>query len=96
MGCGARYDGCKDFERPKYGVLNVMNDHRGVVRAAQYGDCYLIMKDVRLRATFSPEDSTTNPRDPRQKSATESRRNSVDGTIWLQFSLEAISHTLRF
>lgn len=51
------YDGAKDFERPKYGVLNVMDDYRGVVRAKQYGDGYLIMKDTRLRATFSPEDS---------------------------------------
>eukprot|EP00930_Biecheleria_cincta_P045374 TRINITY_DN31282_c0_g1_i1.p1 TRINITY_DN31282_c0_g1~~TRINITY_DN31282_c0_g1_i1.p1 ORF type:complete len:677 (+),score=132.93 TRINITY_DN31282_c0_g1_i1:190-2031(+) len=51
------YDGCKDFERPKYGVLNVHNDYRGVVRAAQYGDCYMILKDFRLRTTFSPEDS---------------------------------------
>ena len=31
------YDGCRDFERPKYGVLNVHNDYRGVVRAKQYG-----------------------------------------------------------
>jgi len=51
------YDGCTDFERPKYGVLNVHNDYRGVVRAAQYGDCYCILKDARLRTTFSPEDS---------------------------------------
>eukprot|EP00440_Ansanella_granifera_P022032 gb/GFBE01023923.1/.p1 GENE.gb/GFBE01023923.1/~~gb/GFBE01023923.1/.p1 ORF type:complete len:661 (+),score=140.10 gb/GFBE01023923.1/:1-1983(+) len=51
------YDGCRDFERPKYGVLNVHNDYRGVVRAAQYGDCYVILKDTRLRTTFSPEDS---------------------------------------
>lgn len=51
------YDGCRDFERPKYGVLNVMNDYRGVVRAKQYGDGYMIVKDARLRTTFSPEDS---------------------------------------
>merc|ERR1711920_299935 len=51
------YDGCTPFERPKYGVLNVMNDYRGVVRAKQYGDCYMILKDMRLRTTFSPEDS---------------------------------------
>eukprot|EP00913_Durusdinium_trenchii_P013300 g12483.t1 len=35
------YTGCRDFERPKYGVLNVHNDYRGVVRAKQYGDCYM-------------------------------------------------------
>lgn len=51
------YDGCRDFERPKYGVLNVHNDYRGVVRAKQYGDCYMVLKDARLRTTFSPEDS---------------------------------------
>lgn len=51
------YSGCRDFERPKYGVLNVHNDYRGVVRAKQYGDCYIVLKDVRLRTTFSPEDS---------------------------------------
>lgn len=51
------YDGCRDFERPKYGVLNVHNDYRGVVRAKQYGDCYMVLKDFRLRTTFSPEDS---------------------------------------
>ena len=51
------YDGCVDFERPKYGVLNVMNDYRGVVKAQQYGDGYMIIKDARLRTTFSPEDS---------------------------------------
>ncbi|CAJ1350548.1 unnamed protein product [Effrenium voratum] len=54
------YDGCKDFERPKYGVLNVHNDYRGVVRAKQYGlwgDCYMVLRDARLRTTFSPEDS---------------------------------------
>merc|ERR1712190_461582 len=41
----------------KYGVQNVMNDYRGVVKCAQYGDSYLVLKDVRLRCTFSPEDS---------------------------------------
>ncbi|CAK9074259.1 unnamed protein product [Durusdinium trenchii] len=51
------YTGCRDFERPKYGVLNVHNDYRGVVRAKQYGDCYMVLKDARLRTTFSPEDS---------------------------------------
>jgi hypothetical protein len=44
-------------DRPKYGVQNVMNDHRGVVACKQYGESYLILKDVRLRCTFAPEDS---------------------------------------
>merc|ERR1719219_3319819 len=34
-----------------------MNDHRGVVKCAQYGSSYVVLKDVRLRCTFSPEDS---------------------------------------
>mmetsp|Transcript_490 Transcript_490/g.1093 ORF Transcript_490/g.1093 Transcript_490/m.1093 type:complete len:496 (-) Transcript_490:80-1567(-) len=52
-----RYDSALPFERCKYGVQNVMNDYRGVVKCAQYGDSYLVLKDVRLRCTFSPEDS---------------------------------------
>jgi len=51
------YDKAGGSDRPKYGVQNVMNDHRGVIRCAQYGDSYLILKDARLRCTFSPEDS---------------------------------------
>mmetsp|Transcript_49535 Transcript_49535/g.143724 ORF Transcript_49535/g.143724 Transcript_49535/m.143724 type:complete len:671 (+) Transcript_49535:74-2086(+) len=54
---GGAYDGTKGFDRPKYGVLNTMNDHRGVIKCAQYGDSYIVLKDVRLRSTFSPEDS---------------------------------------
>merc|ERR1711966_124505 len=45
------------FDRVKYGVLNVMYDYRGVARTENYGDSYLILKDVRLRCTFSPQDS---------------------------------------
>ena len=29
----------------------------GVVKCKQYGDSYLVLKDCRLRCTFSPEDS---------------------------------------
>eukprot|EP00401_Gymnodinium_catenatum_P063094 CAMPEP_0117474320 /NCGR_PEP_ID=MMETSP0784-20121206/9224_1 /TAXON_ID=39447 /ORGANISM="" /LENGTH=629 /DNA_ID=CAMNT_0005268543 /DNA_START=14 /DNA_END=1899 /DNA_ORIENTATION=+ len=55
---GGMYDKAPSgFERPKYGVQNVMNDYQGVVKARQYGDSYVILKDVRLRCTFSPEDS---------------------------------------
>eukprot|EP00928_Gymnodinium_smaydae_P008913 TRINITY_DN13292_c0_g1_i1.p1 TRINITY_DN13292_c0_g1~~TRINITY_DN13292_c0_g1_i1.p1 ORF type:complete len:782 (+),score=186.38 TRINITY_DN13292_c0_g1_i1:80-2347(+) len=54
---GGAYDRGVDRERPKYGVQNVMNDHRGVLKCAQYGDSYIILKDIRLRCTFSPEDS---------------------------------------
>mmetsp|Transcript_23008 Transcript_23008/g.52767 ORF Transcript_23008/g.52767 Transcript_23008/m.52767 type:complete len:679 (+) Transcript_23008:55-2091(+) len=54
---GGFYDDAKPVERCKYGVVNAMNDHRGVVGCAQYGDSYVILKDVRLRVTLSPEDS---------------------------------------
>jgi hypothetical protein len=54
---GGAYDDATPVERPKYGVLDVMNDHRGVVCAYQYGDSYLVLKNARLRCTFAPEDS---------------------------------------
>jgi len=54
---GGTYSGAAPFHRPKYGVLDVMNDHRGVVCARQYGDSYITLKNVRLRCTFAPEDS---------------------------------------
>eukprot|EP00927_Polykrikos_kofoidii_P066404 TRINITY_DN62003_c0_g1_i1.p1 TRINITY_DN62003_c0_g1~~TRINITY_DN62003_c0_g1_i1.p1 ORF type:complete len:722 (+),score=88.31 TRINITY_DN62003_c0_g1_i1:77-2242(+) len=53
----ACYDGAAPFDRPKYGVQNVMNDHRGVTKCIQYGASYITLKDVRLRCTFSPQDS---------------------------------------
>lgn len=49
--------GVDAFDRVKYGVLNVMYDHRGVARTEMYGDSYIILKDVRLRCTFAPQDS---------------------------------------
>eukprot|EP00927_Polykrikos_kofoidii_P035530 TRINITY_DN3009_c0_g1_i1.p1 TRINITY_DN3009_c0_g1~~TRINITY_DN3009_c0_g1_i1.p1 ORF type:complete len:694 (-),score=106.10 TRINITY_DN3009_c0_g1_i1:139-2220(-) len=55
---GGNYDSASPFNRCKYGVLNVMNDYRGVVKCAQYGDSYAVMKDVRLRCTFAPCDSS--------------------------------------
>ncbi|CAE8620026.1 unnamed protein product, partial [Polarella glacialis] len=54
---GTGYDDAKPFERPKYGALSVMNDYRGVVSAQQYGDSYMVLKDVRLRCTFASTDS---------------------------------------
>merc|ERR1712032_893499 len=54
---GGAYDKASAKDRPKYGVLDVMNDHRGVVTARQYGDSYMTLKNVRLRCTFAPEDS---------------------------------------
>jgi len=54
---GGAYEAAAGKDRCKYGCLNPMNDYRGVVRCIQYGDSYLVLKDVRLRCTFSPEDS---------------------------------------
>jgi hypothetical protein len=48
-------------DRPKYGVQNIWNDYRGVLGCKQYGDSYLVLKDVRLRCTMSPEDSANLP-----------------------------------
>lgn len=44
---GDTYEEAKPFDRCKYGALNVTNDYRGVTSAQQYGDSYLVLKDVR-------------------------------------------------
>jgi len=54
---GDAYNDAKPFDRPKYGVQNVWNDYRGVIGCKQYGDSYIVLKDVRLRCTLSPCDS---------------------------------------
>jgi hypothetical protein len=54
---GPAYDDAEGFHRPKYGVQNVWNDHRGVMGCKQYGDSYIVLKDIRLRCTLSPQDS---------------------------------------
>jgi len=48
-------------KRPKYGVLDVCNDPRGVPAAWQYGDSYFILKNVRLRSTFANCDTSAEP-----------------------------------
>lgn len=55
---GGCYDTSEPVDRTKYGVLNVMNDHRGVMNCNRYGDSFVVMKDVRLRTTFAPCDSS--------------------------------------
>mmetsp|Transcript_120811 Transcript_120811/g.188675 ORF Transcript_120811/g.188675 Transcript_120811/m.188675 type:complete len:895 (-) Transcript_120811:344-3028(-) len=55
---GAAYDKVEGTDRVKYGVLNVMNDKSGVAPCAQYGESYMVLKDVRLRITCAPEDSS--------------------------------------
>jgi len=54
---GDAYENAEPFHRPKYGVLNVWNDPQGVYGCQQYGDSYLVLKDVRLRCTLAPQDS---------------------------------------
>jgi len=54
---GDAYDKAQGGDRPKYGVLNNTNDPLGCATCRQYGDSYLLLKDVRLRTTFSAEDS---------------------------------------
>eukprot|EP00434_Breviolum_minutum_P014856 symbB.v1.2.013096.t1/scaffold919.1/size152209/8 len=54
---GDAYDAATPFERCKYGALNVTNDFEGVKSAIQYGDSYLVLKDVRLRCSFAATDS---------------------------------------
>jgi len=52
------YKTAKPSERVKYGVLNAVNDPRGVATCASiYGRDYLVLQGVRLRTTFSDKDS---------------------------------------
>ena len=52
------YKDAKPAEKPKYGVLNMTGDNRGVISAHMYGRNYLILKPhVRARATFSNRNS---------------------------------------
>jgi len=52
------YSNVKAADRVKYGVLNAVNDPRGISTVAtQYGKDYLVLRGVRLRTTFSDRDS---------------------------------------
>lgn len=54
------YDTVEAAHRVKYGVLNAVNDPRGIMSVAkQYGQDYLVLRGVRLRTTFSDRDSCT-------------------------------------
>jgi len=55
---GGAYDVAEAFDRPKYGALNVLRDPKGVAQCRElYGDSYLVLQGVRLRATLSSRDS---------------------------------------
>lgn len=51
------YDASTYHERPKYGVLDVMNHYKGVHCAKGYGDSYAVLKVARDRVTTASEDS---------------------------------------
>lgn len=64
---GVSYINSTSCERPKHAMLDVMNDHRGIVgnqyvvvdnqlALATVRDSYLVLKDVRLRCTLSSEE----------------------------------------
>eukprot|EP00440_Ansanella_granifera_P069575 gb/GFBE01075487.1/.p1 GENE.gb/GFBE01075487.1/~~gb/GFBE01075487.1/.p1 ORF type:complete len:517 (+),score=84.92 gb/GFBE01075487.1/:1-1551(+) len=53
-----KYKDSSAEDRVKYGVLNAVNDPHGIASVAgQYGRDYFMLKSVRLRATFSDQDS---------------------------------------
>merc|ERR1712039_524132 len=58
---GSAYDGCAPQEHPKYGVLNITSDPRGVHACVQkgfsYGRSCFELRDVRLRTTLCSRDS---------------------------------------
>jgi hypothetical protein len=52
---------CEPSDRVKHGVLNLMDDYRGVACTEMiFGDSYAILKDVRMRSTLTPRDSSPN------------------------------------
>lgn len=54
------YDKATPNERVKYGVLNVVSDPYGIAVCAQYGDSYLLLKNVRLRTSFASGDTSAD------------------------------------
>jgi hypothetical protein len=46
------------FHRLITGVMNFSNDPSGVQSCYTYGDCYLLLQNVRLRATFASGDTS--------------------------------------
>ena len=54
------YDNSSAFDRCKYGVLNIVHDLHGIRKCKQYGRSYMVLKEVRLRATFASKDSANS------------------------------------
>jgi len=54
---GGIYDKSNGFERVKYGVLNMVNDPKGIESCVYYGDSFFVLKKVRLRTSFADRDT---------------------------------------
>jgi Protein of unknown function (DUF3626)/FHA domain len=56
------YEDAVPFERPKYGVLNILCDPNGVASCAAYGKSYFRLRAdrVNLRSTFASEDTSSS------------------------------------
>lgn len=55
---GKAFDDRPAAERPKYGVVNLTNDPKGVASATQYGTSFFVLKHaLRWRCTFTSMDS---------------------------------------
>lgn len=55
---GNIYHDAKGVDRVKYGVLNPLNDNKGVSSASAYGSSHLVLCGVRLRCSFADRDSS--------------------------------------
>jgi len=52
------YDGVTNFERPKYGALNYLNNPAGVPSAYSYGDLFMTLRPhIRRRVTIATGDT---------------------------------------
>jgi len=58
---GSAYDQALGSQRPKYGTLNLINDPQGIASCSAYGKSYMILRNVRLRTTFTALDSSAKP-----------------------------------
>ena len=69
-------------------LQNIWNDYRGVLGCIQYGDSYLVLRNVRLRCTLAPEDSANLP----------AKRLSVPdyyAHVFAEYSDKELTETLR-
>ena len=58
---GCIFDSAHEYERPKYGGLNFLNNPKGIESAYYYGTSYFLLKhDVRKRVSITNQDSLLN------------------------------------